>query len=120
MRTMHPQFDSTFEHFPNVPIELREGFWNYFAYGISPGSFGLAVLCNDFLGAAVRAHPSLPSATFRDMAKWLLHHAPRHSFGDKKTVEVWIQKTNQERQDIMIECKLRPSVIDILKGEAVA
>ena len=120
MRVIHPQFDSTFEHFSNVPYELRDGLWNYFAYGFEPGSFGMAVLCNDFINAACRAHPSLPANTFRDMAKWLLHHAPVDSWGNEEKVIAWCRKTDQERMDIMIEYRLRPHEFDILAGRAVS
>ena len=119
MRAMHPQFDDTFLHYGNVPDELKHGFWNYFAYGIEPGSFGMAVLCNDFINASCRAHPALTVATFRDMAKWLVNCAPSGSYGNEETVIAWCRKSDQERLDIMIEYRLRPSVVDILKGTAV-
>jgi hypothetical protein len=116
---MHPQFGSTFENFSNMPHELRDGFWNYFAYGLEPGSFCTAVLCNNFIGAACSAHPSLSSATFRDMAKWLLCYAPANSWGSEEKVMAWCRKTDQERMDIMIECNIRPGEFDILAGRAV-
>ena len=119
MRTMHPQFDTTFEHFPNVPQELREGLWNYFAYGFEPGSFCTAVLCNNFISAACRAHPALTLASLRDMAQWLMYHAPHGSWGDEEKVIAWCRKTDQERLDIMIAVGLRPDEFDILAGRAV-
>jgi hypothetical protein len=120
MRLAHPQFADTFlAYYHNVPDELVSGFWNYFAYGIEPGSFGMAVLCNDFVNASCRAHPSLSVATFRDMAKWLINHAPPGSWGNEDNVIAWCRKTDQERLDIMIEYKLRPGEFDILAGRAV-
>lgn len=116
---MHPQFDDTFYHFPNVPVEMRESFWNYLAYGIDPGSFGMAVLCNNFMNASVRAHPALTVACFRDIAKWFQHHVPREAYGGIDNVMEWKTKTDQERMDIMIAVGLRPSEFDILRGRAV-
>jgi hypothetical protein len=118
---MHPWFDRTFaDYYPEVPIDFRESFWMYMAYGIEPGGFGMAVLRNDFVGAVARAHRMLTADTFRDLAGWLDGFAPRQSWGNKENVESWMKLTSVERRDIMISYRLRPSVIDILKGVAVA
>lgn len=117
-RSMHPQFNASFQYFECVPIDFREALWNYFAYGIDPGSFGMAVLMNDFIEAMCSAHPALNDHTFRDLAKWLLHCAPNNSYGSIDAINLWKLKTDDERRDIMIEYNLRPSEFDILKGIA--
>lgn len=118
-RSMHPQFKATFEHY-DVPVEMQEAFWNYLAYGLSPGSFGVAVLDNDFCSAVCRSHPALTTGHLRHIAKWLMHFAPANSYGSSIRRQAWMEKTDDERREIMIECGLRPSVVDILKGIAVA
>jgi hypothetical protein len=120
-RKMHPWFEYTFSMYYNeVPTDFRESLWMYMAYGIEPGSFGMAVLRNDFASAVFSAHRMLTADTFRDLAGWLDSCAPRQSWGSKENVEDWIKLTSVERRDIMIGCRLRPSVVDILKGVAVA
>ena len=117
---MHPQFVATFKHFSSVPQELKDELWHYFAYGIDPGSFLTAVLCNSFVDAACCAHSSLRVISLKDMAQWLMHHAPQSSWGDEEKMIAWCRKTDQERMDIMIEYGLRPHEFEILKGTAVA
>lgn len=114
-RKPHPQFLLTFRDF-DVPEEMKEAFWNYFAYGWDPGGFGMSILKNDFINAVCRAHPVLSVENLRHIAKWLINYAPTGSFASAENVKSWITKTDEERRDIMIEYQLRPSVVDILKG----
>jgi len=114
-RTIHPQFKSTFDGY-SVPEEMQEAFWNYLAYGWDPGGFGMAILRNDFSGAVLRAHPALTSENLRHIAKWLSNSPPPASFGSDTKISEWQALTDEERRDIMIEYRLRPSVIDVLMG----
>lgn len=118
-RNTHPQFVGTFDHYPAVPVEIIDALWNYFAYGFTPGSFTVSILCNDFMGAACHAHPSLTTYTFRDIAKWLINTAPYGSYGNAQAYRDWLKKTNEERLQIMIDRGLRPHEFDILRGVAV-
>ena len=118
-REMHPQFKATFDHH-DVPVEMQEAFWNYLAYGWDPGSFGVAILRNDFAGAVLRAHRALTAECFRSIAIWFANVPPPMAFGSDAKIEAWKALTDDERRDIMIEHRLRPSVIDVLKGIAVA
>ena len=119
-RDTHPQFKETWNYYKEVPLEMIDGFWNYLAYGLEPGSFGMAILRNDFMDAVCRAHPNVTSLGMRGMAKWWMNVAPPGSYGSREAITRWIAKTDEERRDIMIECKLRPSEFDILRGLAVA
>lgn len=118
-RDPHPQFMATFEHYA-VPQEMQMAFWNYLAYGWDPGGFGTAILRNDFFGAVLRAHPVLTSDHLRSIAKWFSNIPPPASFGSDAKIEAWKALIDDERRDIMIEYRLRPSVVDILRGVAVA
>ena len=118
-REMHPQFAKTFEYFLGVPPAIKEGLWRYLAYGIEPGSFCHAVLCNDFFAAIPRADSSWNGKNFKDLAKWVMFYAPRESFGSAETVEAWKALDNNTRCDIMVAGQLRPHEFDILRGIAV-
>jgi hypothetical protein len=119
-RTIHPQFNDTFAYYSSVPEGIREGLWNYFAYGISAGGFCMHVLNNNFLGAVCSADHSWTGRSFQELAKWINQHAPRQAYGSPEKIEAWQRLTDDERRDIMIELRLRPSVIDILRGVGVA
>jgi len=119
-RTMHPVFKNSFESYVGVPIDFQEALWMYMAYGIEPGGFGMAVLCNDFLSGMVRAHSSWSTQGLRNLAKWIFNEAPFKSYGSNDIVRKWIALDDHTRRDIMIDKGLRPSVIDILRGVAVA
>jgi predicted Fe-S protein YdhL (DUF1289 family) len=56
----------------------------------------------------------------RSMAKWWMNVAPPGSYGSRDAIAEWVAKTDHERRDIMIECNLRPSEFEILRGVAVA
>ena len=117
---MHPMFSNTFEYYGKVPIEIREALWNYFTFGFEPGGFTRAVLENEFIIAVTTTHSLLPVESLRQLAKWLGQYAPYKSFGNKENVKVWLELTNEQRRDIMIEKGLRPGVFDVLSGRQPA
>jgi len=119
-RIMHPQFGETFQYAPDVPLDIQESLWNYLAYGVSPGGFLTAVLCNDFMNAVCRADFSWTGKSLQQLAKWILNYAPMDSWGSAGAMINWMKKDDIERRDIMIELRLRPSEFDILRGVAVA
>jgi len=118
-RTIRPQFKATFDHY-DVPEEMQEAFWNYFAYGLDPGSFGMAVLRDSFSEAVVRAHRALTAKHLRHIAKWLYNIPMKQAYGSDEKVTAWKLLTDEERRDIMIELRLRPDEFEILRGHAVA
>lgn len=78
----------------NLPDSLLHGLVMYFIYGILPGSFLQACLCNDEDGASMRASqnnvPSIPS-----IFEWLATDAPRDSWGSDGKMKAFaaLQKT---------------------------
>lgn len=119
-RTIHPQFEATFNHFAAIPGAIREGLWNYMAYGWPPGGFMTSVLKNDFFGVAARADHFWNGQSLKQLAKWIDTNMPLYMRGDDEAIQVWQAKTDEERRDIMIELGLRPSEFDIIAGRAVA
>jgi hypothetical protein len=121
MKTAHTMFLKTFLNLSGtVPEEMIHAFWLYMCYGIEPGSFGMALLQNSFIDAVIRAHPAITSGSFKALAEWLRFCAPFPAHGSCERVEEWKRLTDDERKEIMIEYGLRPSVIQVLKGEEVA
>jgi hypothetical protein len=118
-REIHPWFSATLGQFENINSDFYIPLWNYFAYGILPGSYGVAILCNDLHATLNKAHPLLTLACIKDTVNWLINYAPFESHGSPEVVENWTKKTDYDRRDIMIKYRLRPSVIDILSGNAV-
>lgn len=114
--TPHYMFEDSFEHYLNIPRDFISPLWLYFSHGIEPGSFGMGVLSNNFYSAAACAHPSLSVESLKQLANWILNNAPRNSYGSMDKVNNWIKLTDDERRDIMIDCRLRPSIVDVLNG----
>ena len=108
-------FTSTISPFKIDP-DSECSLWHYMAYGLEPGGMLTSILENDWYNAVSRAHPSLPVSVLKGLQTWVEYHAPIQSYGSADKMVGWYKLTNEERRDIMIECGLRPSVIDILKG----
>jgi len=98
-------FDASFNDLSPVDEDMKEAMWLYMCHGIDPGSFGMAVLQNDFMTAALAAHPALPSSAFKGLAQWLRFMAPACSYGGETEVKYWKSLTDEQRRDIMIEHK---------------
>jgi hypothetical protein len=75
----------------NMTVDMQEAFQRYFDYGFEPGSFGMAVLCNDLTGAVLRADhwnkQMLPGTV-----QWLVNNAPHGSWGSPEIVRDWLSK----------------------------
>lgn len=74
---------------------MANGFRLYFEQGILPGSFGTALLENDFMGACRQADYINKLFLF-EWASWLCNHAPAGSYGSPAHVAQWI-KSRQPR-----------------------
>lgn len=120
MKIMHRMFVASFDDLSPVDEDMKAAMWLYMCHGIEPGSFGMAVLHNDFMTAALMAHPALPASVFKGLAQWLKFMAPYQSYGSEQQVKKWQSFTDEQRRDFMIESGLRPSVIQILTGEESA
>ena len=119
-RQIHPQFTRTFYLFERLHELTQETLWNYIGYGLPPGAFMTAVMKNNFIESVCNADHSWDNESFKQLAIWLSYYAPAECYGDEEKIKKWIKKTDQERMEIMIESGFMPSMIDILKGIAVA
>lgn len=68
-----------------------ESIKNYYYHKYHPGGFVYAMLCNDFVGAAMRAD-SWNREKLYDYASWLANRMPPAAWGDKETVDEWLSK----------------------------
>jgi hypothetical protein len=72
----------------NVPIHNADGLLRYFADHIPPGSFLLAVLCNDLKAACMCADETNRHHIF-NIVHLLSNEAPAGSFGSLDQVNAW-------------------------------
>lgn len=74
-----------------MPSHTQEAFDRYFAHAIEPGSFGIAVLCNNLRDAAATAD-HWNKQSLADIVAWLEQNAPRGSWGSPEIVQGWLNK----------------------------
>jgi len=75
--------------YSELPEHMQGAMQRYMENGIEPGSFLMAVLSNDFMGAVGRAD-STNRLNLAAYASWLYNCAPPASFGSRENVEAWI------------------------------
>ena len=75
----------------DVPEHTQGALERYFTHALEPGSFLMAVLTNDLIGAVGRAD-MWNSRSLADIVKWLVNHAPYGSYGDAELVRDWLNK----------------------------
>ena len=115
--TMVPKFDKSFDMFDLATEDFKESMWNYMSYGLQPGGLGMSILLNDLASVVNRMHPALQIDNLKDMINWVHNVAPPTSFGSTENINKWENLSDTERRDILIKYRLRPSVIEILRGE---
>lgn len=73
-----------------IPEHMHSGIVDYVVRSVPPGSFMLAVLENDLVGAAARAD----HINIQHLANYaaLLYQLPRNCWGDVNTVNDWLLK----------------------------
>jgi len=72
-----------------VPGHLQGSLQRYVEYGIHPGDFLLAVLCNDLFGALNRAdYKSI--AGLQGLCTWIYNHVPSQCYGSRDKVVDWM------------------------------
>lgn len=82
--------------YSGLPEHMQGAMRLYMERGIEPGSFLLAVLSNDLMGAIGRAD-SINKHRLNEYAMWLYNDAPSASFGSPEKVKQWITRlTRQE------------------------
>ena len=75
--------------YSGVPVHTQEALENYFLRGYEPGSFLMALLQNDLVGAVCRAD-SENGKCLKNIVVWVLNYAPSDSHGNKERVYNWL------------------------------
>jgi len=65
-----------------APNKFGDTWQRYIEHGISPGSFGTALLCNDLMSAALRADVD-NRRLLADHTLWLFEYMPWQAWGDE-------------------------------------
>lgn len=72
-----------------IPEHMVEGLDLYINHGIEPGSFLMAVLCNDLMESCARAdHVNIHALPA--FCGYLYNHAPPQCYGSRQKVQAWI------------------------------
>ncbi len=78
--------------YDTVPVaHMAGGMRRYFENGISPGSFGKALLSNDLCETLARADDD-NAACVRQWVQWLYNNAPAGSWGSPANYANWITR----------------------------
>lgn len=80
----------------NVPEHLHDGLLLYLEHGIAPGSFLLAVLTNDLLGAVKHGDADC-QAHLADLVRFLYQHAPMGAWVTRENVDAWMDEHRARR-----------------------
>lgn len=75
----------------DIPDHTKEALMNYFNNCWEPGSFLMSVLTNDLFGAATRAD-YMNGPELANIVKWVMNNAPYGSYGDRDTVNDWLNR----------------------------
>jgi len=78
-------------NYDTLPEHMREPAQLYIERGIEPGSFLLAVLGNDLVGAFARAD-QINTAVMDDWACWLYNDVPSAAWGSPEKVAAWLDR----------------------------
>ncbi len=80
--------------YSGLPEHMQDAMQRYIERGIEPGSFLMAVLCNDLMGAMGRAD-AINAERLKDFCGFLYNEVPGGCHGSPKAVSAWI-KSKQE------------------------
>ena len=78
-----------------IPEYMRGAMERYMEYGIDPGSFLMAVLSNNLMGAARQAD-GMNMYHLYEYCYWLANYAPFASYGSPENVKRWMEGRQKE------------------------
>ena len=82
----------------HVPDHTKQALEDYILRGYTPGSFLTAVLRNDFVNAVCRAD-HINAEHLKDIAKWIVNHAPAGCWGGDRAIAEWLDDTDGIRSE---------------------
>ncbi len=76
----------------NLPNISQEALKRYFVYGLEPGSFLTALLCDRPWTEVMSRADHWNKSLLADYLYWLQEHAPAGSWGSEQAVGSWLNK----------------------------
>jgi hypothetical protein len=76
----------------NLPNISQEALKRYFVYGLEPGSFLIALLCDRPWTEVMSRADHWNKSLLADYLYWLQEHAPAGSWGSEQAVRSWLNK----------------------------
>jgi len=102
------------QYWRHIHEDCREALYNYLAFGYTPGGFLTAVLRNDLFRAAGSAD-FVNIEKMGYVARWIAQVVPMEAYGSQKAMDHWQNKTEQEREQILVGLGLWPTLFEIIR-----
>ena len=74
-----------------LPDNLKLGLNNYFVHHTKPGGFLTCVICNDLVGAVMRADPQ-SMVYMKPLMEFMLNEVPAKSWGSPERLKAWVNE----------------------------
>jgi hypothetical protein len=98
----------------HVHEDCRDAIFNYLVHGYEPGGFLTAVITNDLRRAACVADFE-NIERLGHVARFVAHALPEICTGSWNAMSYWMQLSEREREEILIEVRLLPTLFDVIK-----
>ena len=86
-------------NYDRLPEHMRGTAKRYIEYGINPGSFLSAVICNDLFGAYCKAD-WINEKHMRDWIMFFYNDAPYQCFGSREAMDAWMKGRRESAGEI--------------------
>lgn len=83
---------------PHLPERFRPGMERYLKYGVLPGQFLTAVLCNDLCGAFAKADEQ-SLTELHGLVGWCYYELPHDAWGSRERVTAYCAAVKRARHD---------------------
>ena len=77
-----------------IPDHMRDGIELWIDQGIEPGSFLMAVICNDLKGAFASAD-SINESRIKNFVQFFYWHAPSECWGSTEKATAWANECRE-------------------------
>lgn len=99
----------------NVHQDCRHAIFNYLVHGYNPGGFLTAVMTNDLYRAAATADIENSKRLTR-VANFVTQALPSCCYGSHAAMEAWRERTDQERELLLIDRALLPTLFEVIRN----
>ena len=85
-------------NYDRLPFGLRGAVYRYVEFGVPPGDFLTAVLCNDLRAACGLADDNNRGRLF-EIVSWFYNEAPEPCWGSPERVRAWVERQTPRRAE---------------------